>query len=247
MDHNCPAERGRSTEIKPLWEQLHNPWLLLSWEEARDPQVVSGLGKSSSRRFKCLALDLLTSFPLMYPRTLCYHPHSTQGETGAQRDSKHAQGPTTTKGWRTAGSKAKTLSSSIATDIAKWEGTKGHRLRAGPCQRPPMGDPNAIQRMESIRRVGGGEMWVVPTARLRLQACNHSISTHSQRARQASSACVHRGEIQVCLTTLSLGEFKLPGACFEHHMATPFVNFLINLHLMFLADIADSCLDTLFH
>lgn len=46
---------------------------------------------------------------------------------------------------------------------------------------------------------------------------------------------------------LSLVEFKLPGAHFEHHMATPFVNFLINLHLMFLADIADSCLDTLFY
>lgn len=48
----------------------------------------------------------------------------------------------------------------------------------------------------------------------------------------------------MCLTALSPVEFKLPA---EQHMATPIVKFLINLHLMLLADIADGCLNPLFH
>lgn len=39
-------------------------------------------------------------------------------------------------------------------------------------------------------------------------------------------------------------EFKLPG---EQHIATSIVKFLINLHVMLLADTADGCLNPLFH
>ena len=100
--------------------------------------------------------------------------------------------------------------------MAKWKETQGCRLKALNSVQAPAPAllwvvPHPVQLMERVRRVGGGEMWVLPTAKLRPQACNYSLppSTATAQAR----VCVLSEEIHSGLSTLSLVGFKLPAVC----------------------------------